>query len=327
MLKPVGSGMFEARGEPLVALRTMSERIKEDLDTTRVSDVETLRAELKKRTERDRAYLIVLAGAEVGKMYKLNEGETMLGRSHRADVRIEDDSISRLHAKVTLSGTDILIEDLGSSNGTLVNGDRVAQAPLKDGDKIRLGETTILKFTFHDRLDESFVQKMYDAALRDPLTKAYNKKYLLDQLAQEISYAKRHQSKLTLIMFDLDHFKRVNDTYGHVAGDQVLIQTATRVSALLRGEDVLARYGGEEFCVILRGISLEDAGVLAERIRAAVEVHVYRSGSTEIRATASLGVAEFDGEGEASALIEAADSALYAAKGAGRNRVLLKQRG
>jgi diguanylate cyclase (GGDEF)-like protein len=274
----------------------MTERTKEDLETTRVANAEKLQAELKRRSERDRAYLIVLAGAEVGKMYKLNEGDTMLGRSHRADVRIDDDSISRLHAKVTLAGSDIVIEDLGSSNGTLVNGERVARGALKDGDKIRLGETTILKFTFHDRLDESFVQKMYDAALRDPLTKVYNKKYLLDHLSQEISYAKRHQSKLTLIMFDLDHFKRVNDTYGHVAGDQVLIQTSARVSALLRGEDVFARYGGEEFCIVLRGTSLEHAGGLAERIRATIEEHVFRSANVELRATASLGVAEYEGD-------------------------------
>jgi two-component system cell cycle response regulator len=302
----------------------MTERTKDDLETTRVANADKLRDELRSRSERDRAYLVVLAGTEVGKMYKLGSGETTLGRSHRADVRIDDDSISRLHAKVIVDGQDILIEDLGSSNGTLVNGERVTRNPLTDGDKIRLGETTILKFTFHDRLDESFVQKMYDAALRCPLTKAYNKKYLLDQLVHEVSYAKRHKSPLSLIMFDLDHFKRVNDTYGHVAGDQVLIQTATRVTGLLRNEDMFARYGGEEFCIVLRGTALADAGILAERVRVAIEEHVFRSGSSELRATASLGVAQYDGESEPVGLIEAADSALYAAKGAGRNRVLLK---
>jgi two-component system cell cycle response regulator len=302
----------------------MSERTKDDLDTTRVSNLDQLRAELKKRSERDRAYLIVLAGADVGKMFKLGEGETTLGRSNRADVRIDDDSISRLHAKVLLNGQDIQIEDLGSSNGTLVNGEKVERNVLRDGDKIRLGETTILKFTFHDRLDESFVQKMYDAALRDPLTKAFNKKYLIDQLGQEVSYARRHRTKLSFILFDLDHFKRVNDTYGHVAGDHVLVQTASLVQALLRNEDVFARYGGEEFCVVLRGIALEDAGLIAERMRATVEAHVYRCDETELRVTTSVGVAEYDGQGEPVALIEAADSALYAAKAAGRNRVLLK---
>ncbi len=296
----------------------------DDLETTRVSSIEQLRAELKKRSERNRAYLIVLAGADVGKMFKLDDGEITLGRSSRADVRIDDDSISRFHAKLHLTGHEVQIEDLGSSNGTLVNGEKVTRDALKDGDKIRLGETTILKFTFHDKLDESFVQKMYDAALRDPMTGVYNKKYLLDQLGEEVSYARRHRTKLSLILLDLDHFKSVNDTYGHIAGDHVLIQSTAVIQALLRTEDVFARYGGEEFCLVLRGISVEDAGIVAERIRMAIEAHVFRCDETELRVTVSIGVAQYDGASEPDGLIEAADSALYAAKRAGRNRVLLK---
>jgi diguanylate cyclase (GGDEF)-like protein len=267
----------------------------------------------------------VLAGADVGKMFKLDQGETVLGRSHRADIRIDDDSISRMHTKLVLVGQQIFIEDLESSNGTFVNGERISKNPLQDGDKIRLGETTILKFSFHDRLDESFQQKMYDAALRDPLTKIYNKKYFLDQLQVEVSYAKRHRTKLSLIIFDLDHFKRINDTYGHVVGDHVLVQSSQYVQSLLRNEDVLARYGGEEFCIILRGIALSDAGVLAERVRVAIEGMTFTVDAVALRATTSVGVAEYDGTGEdPQRLVEAADAALYAAKNAGRNRVLLK---
>jgi diguanylate cyclase (GGDEF)-like protein len=303
----------------------MSDRFNDDLEQTRVSNLEQLRTELQKRTERDRAYLIVLAGNEVGKMYKLDQGETVLGRSHRADVRIDDDSISRMHAKLVLNGQQVFIEDLQSSNGTLVNGERITKNPLRDGDKIRLGETIILKFTFHDRLDESFQQKMYDAALRDPLTRVFNKKYFLDQLTLEVSYARRHRTQLSLVIFDLDHFKRINDTYGHVVGDHVLIQSAAQVQSMLRNEDVFARYGGEEFVIILRGTSLSDSGVLAERVRAAIEAMTFTVDSTSLRATVSVGVAEYDGNGEDPlALVEAADSALYAAKTAGRNRVLLK---
>ena len=297
----------------------------DDLEATRVSDLEKLRAELTRRSQRDRAYLIVLAGADVGKMFKLSEGETRIGRSHKADVRLDDDSISRLHVKVHLDGTRVEVEDLNSSNGTMVNGERITRHALKDGDKIRLGETTILKFTFHDRLDESFQQKMYNAALRDPLTKVYNKKYFLDTLATEVSYAKRHDTPLSLIMFDLDHFKRVNDTFGHVAGDHVLIDIAGLVQGTLRAEDVFARYGGEEFAVILRGTALEHAGLLAERVRAAVEGRVIQSDGRRLPVTISVGVAAFDRPMEdAKALILAADEALYAAKNAGRNRVMLK---
>jgi diguanylate cyclase (GGDEF)-like protein len=297
----------------------------DDLEATRVSDVEKLREELTRRSERDRAYLIVLAGSDVGKMFKLEDGETVLGRSHRADIKLDDDSISRMHAKLVLSENDVHVEDLNSSNGTAVNGERVAFQQLRDGDKIRLGETTILKFTFHDRLDESFQQKMYDAALRDPLTKAFNKKYFVDTLNTEVSYSRRHSSALSLVIFDLDHFKSINDTYGHIAGDHVLIEMAAIVQTMLRAEDVLARYGGEEFCIILRGISLEDAGVLAERLRTAVESRRFMAGNQILPVTISAGVAQFDAKLEDPlALVEAADEALYAAKKAGRNQVLLK---
>jgi diguanylate cyclase (GGDEF)-like protein len=303
----------------------MSQKHSEDPEATRVSDIEKLRAELSRRSERDRAYLIVLAGAEVGKMFRLDEGETVVGRSHRADIRIDDDSISRMHAKLALSGNAVTIEDLNSSNGTLVNGKPITKNPLRDGDKIRLGETTILKFTFHDRLDESFQQKMYDAALRDPLTKAFNKKYFIDHLTTEVSYARRHGAALSLIILDIDHFKRVNDTHGHVVGDMVLVGLAELVGGLLRNEDVFARYGGEEFVVVLRGIVLGDAGVLAERLRAAVEAKQFVFEGRSYKVTVSAGVAEINRENtEPLTLVEAADEALYAAKNAGRNRVLLK---
>ena len=298
---------------------------RDELEQTRISDLEKLRKELGRRSERDRAYLVVLAGSDVGKMFRLSAGETVLGRSGHADIRLDDDSISRLHAKLRLSGQTIVIEDLNSSNGTLVNGARVGQHVLCDGDKIRLGETTILKFTFHDRLDESFQMKMYNAALRDPLPKLYNKKYFLDQLDAEISYSKRHGTPLSLLIFDLDHFKSVNDTYGHVVGDLVLTGVAGLVQAKLRNEDVFARYGGEEFVIILRGIMLDDAGVLAERLRGAIEAHEFVSGGQRVGVTASVGVAALAEDAkEPLALVEAADSALYAAKKAGRNRVLLK---
>jgi diguanylate cyclase (GGDEF)-like protein len=262
---------------------------------------------------------------DVGKMFKLEEGETTVGRSHKAKIHLDDDSISRLHIKISLETAAVAVEDLGSSNGTLVNGERITKRSLQDGDKIRLGETTILKFTFHDRLDEKFQQKMYDAALRDALTRAYNKKYFLQQLALEFSYARRHGTPLTLIIFDLDHFKNVNDTYGHVAGDHVLIELANLTHRMLRAEDVFARYGGEEFVIILRGIPLHGAGTLAERLRASVESSSFVFEGQRMPVTISIGVAAFNPElAEAVSLVEAADAALYEAKRSGRNKVLLK---
>ncbi len=304
----------------------MSRSFEDEGEVTRVANLGELQQELRGRVQRDRAYLIVLAGGNVGEMYRLDEGETFLGRGQTATIKLMDDGISRKHARIVQQGGEVMIEDMRSSNGTIVNGAPVSTQLLKDGDKIRLGSTTILKFTYNDQLDESFQQQMYEAALRDGLTKAFNKKYFLDRLETEIAYARRHQAHLSLLMFDVDHFKRVNDTHGHLAGDYVLAKLAKVASAAVRTEDIFARYGGEEFGVICRGVSLPNAGILAERLRANVEATVFDHDGTRMPVTISVGVAghpETPVETVAQ-LIEAADQALYEAKRAGRNRVLLK---
>jgi diguanylate cyclase (GGDEF)-like protein len=284
-----------------------------------------LSEELQREVARDHAYVILLTGNDVGRIFRLEEGEHTIGRSHRADIRLDDDSISRIHCKLCLRAREVDIEDTGSSNGTYVNGERVTVQRLADGDKIRVGETTILKFSFQDRLEENFQRHMYNAALRDALTKSFNRRYFLDQLDKELNYAKRHQTELSLIMIDIDHFKNVNDTYGHVAGDEVLVQLASLAQSMLRTEDVFARYGGEEFAIIARGITLDHGGMLAERLRGAVEAATFTAGGRTLKVTLSLGVAAVHpGVTTPEELIAAADAALYAAKTAGRNRVLLK---
>jgi diguanylate cyclase (GGDEF)-like protein len=304
----------------------MSRLLEDESEVTRVANVGELQQELRSRVQRDRAYLIVLAGSNVGEMYRVEEGETFLGRGQSSTIRLTDDGISRKHARLVQCGGEVTIEDLKSSNGTIVNGAPVTTQTLKDGDKIRIGSTTILKFTYNDQLDESFQQQMYEAALRDGLTKAFNKKYFLDRLETEIAYARRHQSHLSLLMFDVDHFKKVNDTFGHLAGDYVLAKLAKVASAAVRAEDIFARYGGEEFGVICRGVPLTSAGVLAERLRSTVEATGFDHEGQRMPVTISVGVA---GHPECPVetvqqLIAAADQALYEAKRAGRNRVVLR---
>lgn len=298
----------------------------DDFEATRVAHVKELQEELRARSQRDRAYLIVLAGSNVGEMYEVEGSETVLGRGANANVRLNDDGISRRHARMFRSHDKILIEDLQSSNGTFVNGDPVSQRILQDGDKIRLGSTTILKFTYNDHLDVSFQQQMLDAALRDGLTKAFNKRYFLGRLETELAYAKRHRAPLSLVMFDVDHFKRVNDTYGHLAGDYVLQKISKLTQNTVRSEDVFARYGGEEFGVICRGVTLGNAGILGERLRTAVESHSFEHEGTRMPITISVGVAAYPDLpiDLPDQLIAAADEALYQAKRTGRNRVLLK---
>ena len=304
----------------------MSRLFEDESEITRVANAAEFQAELRARVQRDRAYLIVLAGSNVGEMYRLEEGETFLGRGQNATIKLMDDGISRKHARIFQEGGTVVIEDLKSSNGTIVNGAPVATQMLKDGDKIRLGSTTILKFTYNDQLDENFQQQMYEAALRDGLTKAFNKKYFLDRLETEIAYARRHNAFLSLLMFDVDHFKNVNDTFGHLAGDYVLAKLAKVASSTVRAEDVFARYGGEEFGIICRGVPLANAGILGERLRSIVETTVFEHDGNRMPITISIGVAAHpespieSGPG----LIAAADAALYEAKRGGRNRVLLK---
>ena len=299
----------------------------DDSEKTNVSQMGDVVRELMSRGQRDRAYLIVLQGSNVGEMHRLEGGESVLGRGTAATIRLGDDGVSRRHARIVVENNAVRIEDLGSSNGTLVNGQPVQSQALRDGDKIQLGSTTILKFTYHDRLEENFQRAMYDAALRDDLTKAFNKKHFLDRLEQEVSFSRRHGSALSLLMFDVDHFKKINDTYGHVAGDQVLAKLAQVTHGTVRAEDVFGRYGGEEFAILCRAIPLGDASVVAERLRSLVAATAFVWEAGVIPVTISIGVAAYPEVAVQNGveLIAAADEALYGAKRGGRNRVVLKQ--
>jgi two-component system, cell cycle response regulator len=273
--------------------------------------------------KRDRAYLVVLAGSSVGEMYKVELERTIIGRGQRAQIRLLDDGISREHAELIISGNKVLLKDLGSTNGTFCNGARVTERELVDGDKILVGSTTILKFTYHDNLDEIFQRQMYESALRDGLTKAFNKKYFTDRLESEFTYSVRHSSPLTLVIFDIDRFKTINDTHGHQAGDAVLSDLAALMLMSLRAEDVFSRIGGEEFAVICRGADLTQGTIVGERLRRAADTRQFAHGGKVIPVTISVGVAGLPDPAlkDSAALVAAADEAMYRSKNSGRNRV------
>lgn len=279
------------------------------------------------KERQESAFLIVISAksaAGIGRMHKLDRAEVVMGRSTEAEFQIEDDGISRKHAKVLADGSGAFrLMDLGSTNGTFLNGSRVDTAPLKDGDKIQIGSNTVLKFSLQDQLDEQYQRSIYESATRDGLTRIFNKKYLLDTLKKEFAYCLRHRIPLSLAMVDVDHFKKINDTYGHQAGDYVLARIAQRISETIRAEDLFARYGGEEFALLLRETVEEQAYVAADRCRRIVDLTDFNFGGTPIKVTISAGVATLlDSDfARPEDLIAAADRYLYGAKNAGRNRV------
>ena len=270
------------------------------------------------------AYLIVLSGRSVGKMFKVPVGRVNLGRSLEADVRLEDEGVSRIHANMERrdDGT-VMLNDNGSTNVTYVNGTRVSQMELSDGDRIQVGSVTILKFSYQDSLEEQFQQQLYESATRDPLTQAYNKRFFTEQMEKDFRHASRHNLALSLVIMDVDHFKKINDTHGHPAGDHVLQRLAAAVMGSLRAEDAFCRMGGEEFCIIMRDCAGAEATILADRLRALIEATRFVYSGKEIPVTMSLGVSTFTpGRHNAGAdLVEEADQYLYSAKRGGRNRV------
>jgi two-component system cell cycle response regulator len=276
---------------------------------------------------RRRAVLTILTGNETGRILPLTGGLSLtLGRRENSSHRIDDVSVSGLHARIVGMNDDYLIADQGSTNGTFVNGARVTEAaPLSDGDRIQLGHV-VLRFARVDEAEEQALQRMYDAALRDGLTGVFNRKHLDERLEAEIAFARRHAGHaLSIMIFDVDHFKRVNDAYGHLAGDAVLKCIAGTLLRGVRTEDVVARYGGEEFVVVVRDARVSDACIIAERLHQAIgQARVTHSGA-EIAVTASAGVASLDCCGQERTrlgLIGMADKRLYVAKQAGRDRVV-----
>lgn len=283
-----------------------------------VEDIAVLRKEVEKRT----AYLIVINGRSVGKMYKLGDDRTYLGRAPECEVLIDDEGVSRKHSYIKQGVDTFELVDNNSTNGIFVNGQRVRAHYLKDGDRVQIGSNTILKFSFQDEMEENYQKQLYDSATRDALTGAYNKKYFADQLKTEFAYCFRHNTLLSLGLFDIDFFKKLNDGWGHLAGDLVLKELAGVVIKTLRTEDIFARYGGEEFGVILRDTDGERAFLIAERLRRRIEAYEFLYENERLPVTISMGVATLDQKNYESpkALVKAADGYLYKAKGGGRNR-------
>ena len=276
---------------------------------------------------RSRGVLTVIGGLETGRVLAIPPGqEVTLGRSEGCTFRFDEASVSGTHARVVRVANVNMFVDAGSTNGSFINEQRVTEAAeLKDGDRVQLGSSTVMRFSLVSEEEEEALRKMYDAALRDGLTGVFNRKHMEERLAAEIAYAIRHKTDLSVVLLDVDFFKKVNDTHGHLAGDAVLKNAAEILHRCMRSEDVLARYGGEEFVVIARGIAIGPAFVFADRIRQAISGSVATYNNTPIRVTVSAGVASLaccEGRLDRTTLLQIVDARLYRAKLGGRNRVI-----
>ena len=267
--------------------------------------------------------LVVFYGQNLGRRYFLNKPEQIMGRSDSANIQVDQDSVSRQHAKVVTVDGRSWIYDLGSTNGTFVNDYRVGDMELRDGDLVRVGQT-IFKYLSGSNIENKYHEEIYRLTTIDGLTEAFNKRYFMDTLERELNRAQRYDRGLSLVLFDIDHFKKINDTYGHLAGDYVLRELASLVNQNIRRQDVFARYGGEEFAIILPEIDTQGSVLVCEKLRHIVEQHHFQFGDDVIPVTISLGIHTYEATKQkvgTEAFISEADSRLYAAKQGGRNRV------
>jgi diguanylate cyclase (GGDEF)-like protein len=266
------------------------------------------------------ACMVVIYGDDLGRKHNLEAPSILVGRSNTSDIQIDQESVSRNHAKIINTGKSVILRDLGSTNGTYVNDDLIDERVLRDGDLIKIGRT-IFKFLTGGNVENAYHEEIYRLTTIDGLTQIFNKRYFMEILEREISRSHRYRRELSLIIFDIDHFKRINDTHGHLAGDHVLRHLATTVKNNIRREDLFARYGGEEFAIVLPEIDLPGARYIADKLRKLVEATQFRFEETDMPLTISLGIAACGEDvNEPAQFIKLADEKLYEAKQSGRNR-------
>lgn len=262
-------------------------------------------------------------GPNAGRVIALRSEQLTIGRSTLADLHLAEEGVSRKHARICWAGDAYVLEDLGSQNGTFVWGKPVRAVQLRQGDLIRVGPVATLRFCWMDEHQKNLLEELYESSVRDPLTGAFNRRHFAERLEAELAYSKRHGADLSLLLLDIDYFKKINDQYGHLEGDRVLRELTRACHQGLRTEDMFARFGGEEFAVLLRGVPLSGAARAAERLRLAIAEQVF-VGDPPLSVSVSIGCASITcvDDPTSAALIHIADQRLYEAKQAGRGRVV-----
>jgi two-component system, cell cycle response regulator len=276
--------------------------------------------------------LIYPPGPDMGRRWPLGTDEIVVGRGSDCDIQIDRDSVSRRHARVYRVDDQWFVEDLGSTNGSYINDVPIQRSPLRDGDFVKIG-SAIFKFLYGSGIETSYHEEIYRMTIIDGLTGAHNKRFFLEFLEREMARCSRYNRPLSLLMFDIDHFKQINDTHGHLTGDYVLKELARRLLHRIRKEELLARYGGEEFAVVLPETSHETALQFAETLRRMVGSELFEYEGDRFPVTISIGVSTLDFESLSQGMapppqmdplefIREADGNLYKAKRGGRNCVI-----
>ena len=262
-------------------------------------------------------------GPNMGQRYPMGEGQLTLGRGEECDIHIGEHSVSRRHARVEKTPEGFYAVDLQSTNGTYVNDVPTTRTLLRDGDYLRIGNC-IFRYLGGGNVESEYHEEIYRLTIIDALTGIHNKRFFDEFLDREVARSTRHRRPLSLVMFDIDNFKAINDEIGHLGGDYALRALTTALKPKVRREDLFARYGGEEFALILVEAPSAGALELAERLRQLVEQHPFEFEGKSFPLTISLGVVSAtggDGLSTANDLLRRADEKLFEAKNAGRNRV------
>lgn len=266
--------------------------------------------------------LIFQTGFEAGRVYMLDDKQTLIGRGDDCQIQILEPDVSRRHALLDVTAEGVEIIDMRSRNGVFVNGDRVHRQWLDDQDQIRVGGVMTFKLAFLSMSEQKFLEDLFNAAVHDSLTRLFNKRYFLGVLEKRLARVMISKSPIALLAMDLDHFKVLNDTHGHPIGDKALKHVADLIKAECRDMDVVCRFGGEEFMVLLNDVDMDGSMQIAERIRASIDAQPLRHKHGTIPITASIGVAlSSESNGSPDQLITLADNRLYNAKHSGRNQV------
>ncbi|MDP2344734.1 MAG: GGDEF domain-containing protein [Deltaproteobacteria bacterium] len=239
------------------------------------------------------ACLVVIYGQGLGAKHALKAGEMIVGRSSQAQLQIDHESVSRRHARIVLTESGVLLADLGSTNGTYVNDEPITERTLAHGDLLKVGRT-ILKYLSTDNIEAAYHEEIHRLTTIDGLTRCFNARYVREALIREVSRATRYTRPLSVLMFDVDDFARINEEYGHLAGDAILAQLGKRLGRRVRREDILARTAGGEFALVTPEVDKQGAVYLGERVLRIIGETAFGFDDVQIPVTLSIGVAAVD---------------------------------